>query len=178
VMFDEDGTVNVDSWDPTDTLSSFSNVGPCCNIIAPGQEILAAYSSDGSTHLTASLDGTSMATPLTAGVALTIRGQHPTLSPVDVTRALICISQNDIVGGSYITPYTPNRLLQGGARVVTEWSDLIASQQELTVAQRLAGVKPVWDATRCRAPEVSEEAAASPTNSISKRRAAATPLQP
>eukprot|EP00325_Prymnesiales_sp_UTEX-LB-985_P029580 CAMPEP_0174721810 /NCGR_PEP_ID=MMETSP1094-20130205/37235_1 /TAXON_ID=156173 /ORGANISM="Chrysochromulina brevifilum, Strain UTEX LB 985" /LENGTH=698 /DNA_ID=CAMNT_0015922569 /DNA_START=19 /DNA_END=2115 /DNA_ORIENTATION=+ len=141
----DDGMYN---WKPQDTLASFSNYGSCVNIIAPGQEILAAYSSDGSTHLTASLDGTSMATPLVAGVALTIRAQHPYLSPADTTRALICTAELDTVGGKNYNPYTANRMLQGGQQVVRA-SELIASQQELTVQQRVAGVTPTWDATHC-----------------------------
>jgi len=180
-----DGTLNMDTWEPTDALASFSDFGPCVNIIAPGEEILAAYSSDGSKHLTAALDGTSMATPLTAGVALTIRGLHPSLSPADTHRSLMCIALEDVVGGDYIDPYTSNMLLQGGSRIATEWSELIASQEELTVGQRFNGTKPTWDATRCHVAadeasvsEPSAEVAVKRRTGVRRQQRAALPLQP
>lgn len=157
----EDGSTNYE-WRPRDILAYFSNYGPCIDIIAPGVEILAAYSSDGSTHLTAALSGTSMATPLVSGVALTIRALYPDLSTEDVTRALLCIAQPGKVLGHWMDAYTSNLLLQGGRRVITEWSEIIQAQMELTVAEREyqdahGVVQTTWDATTCHYPDAREQ---------------------
>ncbi len=59
-------TVASSENDSSDTASDFSNLGPCCDIAAPGRNILSStFTSTTSTGLKS---GTSMATPLVSGV--------------------------------------------------------------------------------------------------------------
>jgi subtilisin family serine protease len=63
------GVIAVCSSGETDSFSSFSNYGSCASIIAPGENILSAHPQ--STNTYAYLSGTSMSTPLVAGVIAT-----------------------------------------------------------------------------------------------------------
>ncbi|HKB07645.1 MAG TPA: S8 family peptidase [Candidatus Polarisedimenticolia bacterium] len=73
--------------DRTDHRSSFSNVGPCVDVFAPGSDIVSAKNGGGST----TLSGTSMATPHVTGVAALCRQRAPGSTP-DRDRA--CILEN------------------------------------------------------------------------------------
>lgn len=58
--------ITVGATTNTDARASFSNIGPCVDIFAPGNAILSSYI--GSNTATSSLSGTSMAAPHVAGV--------------------------------------------------------------------------------------------------------------
>jgi len=58
----------------TDAKASFSNYGPWVTISAPGQSIYST-SINGTTHTYASVSGTSMATPITAGAAAMVKAR-------------------------------------------------------------------------------------------------------
>ena len=68
----------------TDRRASFSNVGPCVDVFAPGSDIISARKGGGST----SLSGTSMASPHAAGVAALCLERHPGSAP-DRVRACV-----------------------------------------------------------------------------------------
>jgi len=76
----------------TDIRSSFSNFGPCTNIIAPGSLILAAWI--GSPTATNTISGTSMASPHVAGIVAIQRGLNPTLSASAVQQQVLQIATN------------------------------------------------------------------------------------
>jgi serine protease len=63
------------AMDRTDTVASFSNWGDCVSLCAPGVNTIAAWYTSNSA--TATLSGTSMATPISAGtVALEMQRRH------------------------------------------------------------------------------------------------------
>lgn len=79
----------VSSVDPTDVKSSFSNFGTWVDIAAPGNNINSTVPYTGTVAAYQSLSGTSMATPMVAGLA----GMMLSLSPAMTrTNVLNCIS--------------------------------------------------------------------------------------
>jgi subtilisin family serine protease len=91
----------------TDARASFSNFGTCLDIFAPGQGILSSWFS--SDTATATLSGTSMASPHVAGVAALYKQFSPSASATTVRNAIVNNSTTNVV----TNPGTgsPNRLL-------------------------------------------------------------------
>jgi subtilisin family serine protease len=79
--------VTVGASTTSDTPASFSNGGSCVDIFAPGQSIVSDYGS-GDTA-TASISGTSMASPHVAGVIATYLQDHSTATPAAIRAALV-----------------------------------------------------------------------------------------
>jgi hypothetical protein len=93
-----------------DVRSSFSNYGTCLDLFAPGSSITSAYNSgDGAT---ASLSGTSMASPHVAGAAALYLAAFPNAAPAQVADALIANASLSKVSSSGTG--SPNRLLYTG----------------------------------------------------------------
>ncbi|MEV0568657.1 S8 family serine peptidase, partial [Dactylosporangium sp. NPDC050588] len=94
---------------------SWSNYGPCVDILAPGGDIWSASIAPGT--YAESLWGTSMAAPHVAGAAALILQTHPNYTPSQVRQALIQSATNgamDMYGGYGPGPAwnsTANRLL-------------------------------------------------------------------
>jgi subtilisin family serine protease len=65
-------------------LASFANFGSWVNVAAPGEDTTSAMAGGGY----ATWSGTSMAAPLTAGVAALLKSREPALSARDVVRRL------------------------------------------------------------------------------------------
>jgi subtilisin family serine protease len=91
--------------DKGDKAAFFTNVGKCVKVVGPGVDIVGATPTGGS----ASLSGTSMASPHTCGVAALILEKNPTFSPAQVIETMLARSTPDVIGG--LPAGTPNKLL-------------------------------------------------------------------
>ena len=99
--------ITVGSTTSTDARSSFSNIGTCLDLFAPGSSILSSWYT--STTATATLSGTSMASPHVAGVAALYKQANPSASPTTIRNAIV----NNATTGVVTNAGTglPNRLL-------------------------------------------------------------------
>jgi subtilisin family serine protease len=99
--------ITVGSTTDTDALSGFSNFGTCVDIFAPGSNITSAWYT--STTATATISGTSMASPHVAGAAAVLLGQKRTATPAQVTSDLLAAATTGVVTSAGTG--SPNRLL-------------------------------------------------------------------
>jgi subtilisin family serine protease len=99
--------ITVGSTTTSDARSSFSNFGVCLDIFAPGSGILSAWFS--SDTATATLSGTSMASPHVAGVAALYKQFSPGASATTVRNAIVNGSTTNHVTNA--GSGSPNRLL-------------------------------------------------------------------
>jgi subtilisin family serine protease len=91
----------------TDARASFSNIGTCVDIFAPGQAITSSWlTTDTATN---TISGTSMATPHVVGVAALILAAHPTFTAAQVRDLMVANSTPNVVRGAGTG--SPNRLL-------------------------------------------------------------------
>ena len=99
--------ITVGSSTINDARSSFSNFGSVVDIFAPGSSIQSAWWT--SDTATATISGTSMASPHVAGVAARIKQNNPGASPATVRNEMV--SQATLNRLSGIPSGTANRLL-------------------------------------------------------------------
>lgn len=99
--------ITVGSTTSTDARSSFSNFGPCLDLFAPGSGIVSAWIT--SNTATASLSGTSMASPHVAGVAALYKQFSPSASSATVRNAIVNNATTNVITGA--GSGSPNRLL-------------------------------------------------------------------
>merc|ERR1719221_2437078 len=97
-----------------DQRSSFSNIGSCIDIFAPGSDIFSASPRSDSSFAT--LSGTSMACPHVSGVAALVLSLSPNLNPDEVTKRILGGAQTGKVQDAR---GSPNRLLFIGDLAVT-----------------------------------------------------------
>ncbi|MGW6852203.1 S8 family serine peptidase [Streptomyces virginiae] len=88
-----------------DEETSFSNWGQCVTLYAPGEAIVSAKLGGGSE----ALDGTSMAAPHVAGVAVLYKAKNPTADPETLADFLESETTKDVL--SNLSPASPNKLL-------------------------------------------------------------------
>lgn len=103
--------ITVGSTTSSDSRSSFSNFGTCVDLFAPGSSIRSAYYS--STSASATMSGTSMASPHVAGAAALYLAANPTASPAAVTTWMTSTATSDRVTSAGTG--SPNLLLYSGA---------------------------------------------------------------
>lgn len=99
--------ITTGSTTSTDARSSFSNIGTCLDIFAPGSSVLSAWYT--SNTATATLSGTSMASPHVAGVAALYKQAKPTASSTTVRNAIVNNATTGVVTNA--GSGSPNRLL-------------------------------------------------------------------
>ncbi|MFN4000502.1 fibronectin type III domain-containing protein, partial [Microcella sp.] len=132
--------ITVGSTTSTDARSSFSNIGTCLDLFAPGSSIASV---DWDSTATMTMSGTSMASPHVAGIGALVLSQNPGLTPAQVTSMIIDGAQTGVVTNAGTG--SPNRLasvrflpLRPGAltgisstvdeqsRIVVDWSAPVA----------------------------------------------------
>jgi len=96
----------VGSTTSTDAMSSFSNVGSCVNIFAPGSSITSTWKSSNTS--TNTISGTSMASPHVAGAAALLLDQS-SLSVSQIKSTLTTNATSNVISG--IPGGTVNKLL-------------------------------------------------------------------
>ncbi|KAF2626870.1 subtilisin-like protein [Macroventuria anomochaeta] len=92
--------VTVGSVNIKNEVSTFSNIGKCVDIYAPGEDILSAWSTGD--NIINFLSGTSMACPHTTGVMATLMAQDKSLGqdPAALKKKLLATARSDKVTGS------------------------------------------------------------------------------
>jgi subtilisin family serine protease len=93
----------------SDAKSSFSNYGSCVDLYAPGSSILSTYNNGG----TATLSGTSMASPHVAGVGALYKATYGNASQATIDSWIKTNSTANVITGN--PSGTPNRLLYKAA---------------------------------------------------------------
>jgi subtilisin family serine protease len=103
--------ITVGATDNTDKEASFSNYGTCVDILAPGVNITASYYAN--VNQVTSMSGTSMASPMVAGVAAQYLSSNPNATPAQVTTAILNASRSNTITlhRSSKTYGTPNKFL-------------------------------------------------------------------
>ncbi|MFI6242423.1 S8 family peptidase [Micromonospora sp. NPDC050795] len=103
--------ITVGSTTSTDARSSFSNVGTCLDIFAPGSSITSAwYTSNTATN---TISGTSMATPHVVGAAALVASANPSWTPAQVRNQLVANATPNVVSNP--GSGSPNLLLYVGS---------------------------------------------------------------
>ena len=75
--------ITVGASTSSDEAAYYSNYGSCVDIYAPGSNIYSAEAGDSNGYAYAS--GTSMACPHVSGVAATMLGEQPDMTPQEVS---------------------------------------------------------------------------------------------
>lgn len=104
------GVITVGATDASDRRASFSDVGPCVALFAPGVGITAA--SNGTNTATETRQGTSYSSPHVAGIAAAFLNSNPSATPAQVRAALIGNASNGRVTDP--GPGSPNALAFSG----------------------------------------------------------------
>lgn len=99
--------ITVGATDNTDARASYSNYGSVLDIFAPGSAITSTWYT--SPTATATISGTSMASPHVAGAAAVYLGLNRTATPTQVAMALTSAATPNVVGNP--GSGSPNRLL-------------------------------------------------------------------
>ena len=107
----EPTAITVGATTQTDSRASFSNIGTCLDIFAPGDSIVSSWI--GSNTATNTISGTSMASPHVAGAAALLLEQYPTYTPQQIRDLMVSRSS----AGKVLSAGTgsSNQLLTNGA---------------------------------------------------------------
>ncbi|MFL5619061.1 MAG: S8 family serine peptidase [Gemmatimonadaceae bacterium] len=102
------GALTVGAIGGMDVLSTYSNVGGCVDLYAPGDQIYSATDTDDSAFILGT--GTSQASAFAAGAAALYLQANPSATPAQVTQALTSAATTGVITG--LPAGTANRLLR------------------------------------------------------------------
>jgi subtilisin family serine protease len=126
----------VDEWPYAPSMTIFSSRGPNPvapdiikpDITAPGTQILAGYSPtsyepfDPPGELFAAIQGTSMSSPIMAGVGALLKQAHPDWSPAMLRSAIMTTAYQDVVDNDRMTPADPFDMGAGHVNPGGQWT--------------------------------------------------------
>lgn len=93
--------LSVGASDPSDLPASFSNFGIKTTVFAPGDDIFSTFSEE----KYGTIGGTSMASPMTAGLAGLVIALHPDWTPRQVAQQIRATSDNVLQPGAAERPF-------------------------------------------------------------------------
>lgn len=99
--------ITVGATTDTDARAAYSNYGTCVDVLAPGSNVLSLSNSSDTGIRT--LSGTSMASPVVAGIAALYLGSRPDASPAAVAQAIRGSATAGVL--SNVDSSTPNLLV-------------------------------------------------------------------
>ncbi|MFJ7646617.1 S8 family peptidase [Lysinibacillus sp. NPDC097279] len=99
-----EGVISVGSTNKHNKLSSYSNYGPSVDIVAPGEEIYSTVYDEKKGSSFTAFSGTSMASPVVAGVAALLKSKYPTLKPHEI-EAILEMTAKDLGERGYDLTY-------------------------------------------------------------------------
>lgn len=102
-----DAALTVAASNLADQQATFSNIGSCVDLYAPGVDITSIWPTTPDATLT--ISGTSMSAPHVAGTAAVLLSVQPGLTPAQVSDKLLADATVDVLTGT--SPDTVNRLL-------------------------------------------------------------------
>lgn len=109
--------ITVAASDSSDSQASFSNVGSCVDLYAPGVGITSAWHT--ASNATNTISGTSMASPHAAGVAAQLLASKPSASPAEIAADMVAAATTGAIANADAS--TANRLLRAvGAQAPAE----------------------------------------------------------
>lgn len=101
------GALTVASSDMQDRRASFTNIGTCLDLFAPGVSIRTAWRTSNNATLT--LSGTSLSAAIVSGAAAIYLQAHPTATPPTVNGAIIALATQGVL--TNVGAGSPNLLL-------------------------------------------------------------------
>ena len=140
-----EGVISVGSTNADKKLSFYSTFGPTIDVVAPGEDIYSTYYDYEKKSTYTKLSGTSMASPVVAGVASLLLAKNPQLTPTQI-EYILEHTADDLGDAGFDTKYG-NGLVNPVAALeydltklpsftVKKWSDkeIQANAQEVEVA--------------------------------------------
>ncbi|TNF28090.1 MAG: PKD domain-containing protein [Bacteroidetes bacterium] len=132
--------ISVASTTTNDAKSSFSNFGSWVDISAPGSAIRSTYIGNNFSATYADLQGTSMASPMVAGLCGLVKSVNPQMTQTQIENCVLNTADNiNSVNGSYIG--------QLGAGRINAYQAVLCAQTTLTTPP--VAVIDVDNAVRC-----------------------------
>ncbi|MBI4409065.1 MAG: S8 family serine peptidase [Gemmatimonadetes bacterium] len=151
--------ITVGATTVNDYRASYSNIGPCVDLFAPGGGVYGYHNGYGLLELASNAgnedyrfsSGTSFASPVAAGVAALILDQRPSLSPVGVANLMVDSATENVISDAGTG--SPNLLLfsrieipppaPGSLRVTIDGPEYVRREQVCTwVAVAGGGAAP------------------------------------